>query len=876
MTLTSAFPFRAITLPTLALLLAACGGGGGDGSVVELRGTLSIPPYHTVDTSLNDPRAPFLSNRDFADAQRLGNPVVVGGFVTAEPTGRLDDRFRSEPDPFDTYRVRLTAGQRATLYIADFQAGRNEVDLVLWRADGWSGQALPELADASIGAVPVQQVRAPDNGEFFLDVQAALGTSKYVLTIGSSIQSLQEMGYPEPIRPHRPMVANQVLLQLHQESTDIGTNRHDISSSTLFARQLVDTPGLSILGGDAERGFLLSLDSGRTAGDVLNPLSLGNDRRTPGADHERHLRNPAMDLAVGLTRHPAVRQATPNYVYQLQNLPDDRLYPLQWHYPMVSLPSAWGITTGSPNVVVAVLDSGVFLSHPDLSDQLTTNGMQGDGWNFVAWPSGTTGPNPMDPGDGPLPGSSSWHGTLVAGIVGAATNNSIGIAGAGRDIAVMPVRVCGQGGACTLYDVVQGVRYAAGLPNDSGTLPSRPADVINLSLGGPAASDMTAALYRQICDAGILVVAAAGNTSSSEPVYPASYPCVISVAALDARARRAPYSSFGPHIDLAAPGGDMRVDTTADGYPDGILSTHVNDIAGIPQASYEFRQGTSMAAPHVSGILGLMRSLNPTITADVFQQWLAQGLLTDRVGEMGNAIRTNQHGYGLINALKAVQQAGQDPTPLILVSPGQLQFGAFTGPREVDVSAIGGQVRITGADGNRSWIQVTPTQVDDHGLGTYRVSVDTADLMPGAYSGEVIFRSEDAPSAAIGIGLLIEAPDQAQPEDAGPHYILLLDPDTFETRAQAEVRAADGQYRFSLRAEPGQYYVLAGSDLDNDGRICTTGEACGAYVNLDQLTLIELKPGEIQHIGFVTGFRSGVENQGLEAVTQKLPQRSRR
>lgn len=161
----------------------------------------------------------------------------------------------------------------------------------------------------------------------------------------------------------------------------------------------------------------------------------------------------------------------------------------------------------------------------------------------------------------------------------------------------MPVRVLGIGGG-TSYDVLQGVRYAAGLSNDSGTVPSTAAHIINLSLGGAGFSSVAQDTYTEARNAGVIIIASAGNSDTSTPNYPAAYAGVVSVSAVDKSKEKAWYSNFGATIDVAAPGGD-----TSTVKADGVYSTLADDTTGTRQADYVYYQGTSMAAPHMAGVV---------------------------------------------------------------------------------------------------------------------------------------------------------------------------------------------------------------------------------------------------------------------------------
>ena len=324
--------------------------------------------------------------------------------------------------------------------------------------------------------------------------------------------------------------------------------------------------------------------------------------------------------------------ASLNYYVRPLAVPDDVYYNRQrWHYEMINLPAAWERGLGD-GVVVAVVDTGIRRNHPDLSSQLVT------GYDFVrnlgqAGDGNGIDPNPEDPGDSNDGSPSSFHGTHVAGTVAAASNNSAGVAGVAWNAKIMPLRALGIGGGTT-YDVQQAVRYAAGLPNDSGGVPARPADVINLSLGGGGFSSVDQAVYAQVAEKGIILVSAAGNQSSSQFSYPASYDGVISVSAVNINKARASYSNFGSRVDIAAPGGDSSTrDVNGDGVPDLILSTSADDSNSFGiRDSYALLQGTSMASPHVAGVVALMKSIYPALTIGDFEE-LPGAVTTPLVGD---------------------------------------------------------------------------------------------------------------------------------------------------------------------------------------------------------------------------------------------------
>jgi serine protease len=299
-------------------------------------------------------------------------------------------------------------------------------------------------------------------------------------------------------------------------------------------------------------------------------------------------------------------------------VPNDPLYPQQWALtdPVggVNAPSAWDLQIGSPNVIVAVVDTGL-TAHPDLAGRILP------GYDFISDPAmagdgNGRDPDASDPGDGTtnnecgdgVPGEpSSFHGTFVSGIIAANTNNATGISGLDWGALILPVRVLGKCGG-TFDDIVDAVTWSAGLPVVGVPLNPYPARVINMSLGGPTGCPQ--ALQDAINSAlaqGVVIAVAAGNESTDATTSaPANCSGVIAVGASTRQGDRASYSNFGARVDLSAPGGDGVVQ-------DWILSTG-NDSSGPGNPIYEFAIGTSAATPYVAAAASLMIARNANLT----------------------------------------------------------------------------------------------------------------------------------------------------------------------------------------------------------------------------------------------------------------------
>ena len=364
-------------------------------------------------------------------------------------------------------------------------------------------------------------------------------------------------------------------------------------------------------------------------------------------------------------------------------VPNDTMYGQQWHYfePLggINLPAAWDVTTGASSVTVAVVDSGV-LPHADLAARLVP------GYDFVsdvatANDGDGRDANASDPGDHGCDGApSSWHGTHVAGTIGAASRNGAGVAGVDWASRILPVRALGRCGGYT-SDIVDGMRWAAGVAVPGVPANANPARVMNLSIGADAAcSAVFQGAVNDVIARGTVVVAAAGNQGRDVALtQPASCSGVIAVAATTRGGARAPYSNFGSKVAIAAPGGSGG---------DGVYSTF-NAGATTPGAdSYGWMQGTSMAAPHVSGVVSLMLAVAPALTPAQVLQRLQQGA---RAFPAGSDCTTATCGAGIVNA--AASLAGLAPsTGTWTRIAGEWQSFAVSGTQTVRYGA------------NASWI----------------------------------------------------------------------------------------------------------------------------------------------------------------------------
>lgn len=884
-----------------ALWMSGCGGGGsgGDGGAappaggVTLSGTVTVQALSRVDSDTNDPDAPVTRNDDPASAQVLDAPAVLGGHVAAP--GSLSSRFGPDGDPFDVFRVDLAAGQRVRL---EFLASTSrDFDLGLFDLDG-------ELVDASTSPISaIETVTAPADGGYFVVVQAFAGEGNYRLVVppapvtGARSDERSDAGDPSPTRldgsavsrratddggrraPAAAVLPDAFIVRPAQTASDDAlplSGRVERDAARALAAEMLAAgfePASTSAAQAARRDVVVGRGADGAPGEAALAAGVEQRWRLPPERREQALRAlglppeararlhapedrdvtfdarwQALMVAKRLMQHPAVEAATPDLWLQTQ-ASNDPLRPFQWAHDRMAVAEAWRETRGgrSPDpVIVAVVDTGVFLAHEDLRDRLVS------GYDFISDPERARDgdgidPNPDDPGDSPRPGESSWHGTHVAGIVAATADNALGVAGIAPEAQVMPVRVLGVGGG-TLFDVLQGIRFAAGLPNDSGTLPPQAADIINLSLGGGVADPVSEALFREVAARNIVVVAAAGNFARGEVEFPARYDDVFAVGASDARGQRAPYSNFGAGLDLLAPGGDLR--QTVDGASGGVVSTLVDDRSGTRRSDYGWYQGTSMAAPALAGVLALGRAIKPDLSPAEVRTLLESGALTNA------DVRTDASGWGELDAFVAVSRiralASGEPLPNRLVASAAL---VDFGPVEVSRTL---RLRNPGATGpvtfsvSADWLTVSPLAVDARGLGDYQLRVNRSLLAPDSrVETEVTFSQPD--TTPVTVRVRAERSATTLNDSVGRAYVLLLDEQAEVVDAVA-IATSSGRASFEFRdVAPGRYRLVAGTDMNGDLFICDPFEACGAYPTGSLPEAFDVT-GDRANLDFTVGF----------------------
>ena len=786
------------------LLLTACGGGGGGGGGSQppagsgkVQGALQVSSTNKVEHEPN-------SSVGAAQALAAGDSVV-GSAAVIEATS---DLVPTGQPVHDFYRLSVGAENvRIVLTMAQNDTGAHDLDLFLLNDSGntllTSSEGFDQLTET---------VTTPGPGTYIVGVRAFKGASDYLLSAGTTSTSSSFDRETTPAGAE--FVAGELLVKYRQSA---------LTQSLAAKHNMVPQ---SHVWNDVH---LMKLAEPTRA--LATPANGARKMNGPGHEKNEAIAR-TLEALRKLRNDPSVAYAEPNYIRRALAVPNDEFYKFQWHYPAINLPQAWDVaTTRGQGTIVAVIDTGILKGHPDLQGQLV------DGYDFISSASnaadGDDGrdADPEDPGDGNRPGESSYHGTHVAGTVAAATNNTKGVAGVAWNAKVMPLRVLGKQGGSDV-DIIEAIKFAARLTNGSGTLPPIKADVINMSLGGSGSSQTTQDVITAARAAGVIIVAAAGNDNSSQLFYPASYAGVISVSAVAYDLKRAPYSNFGSEIDIAAPGGDTSADLNGDNFADGVLSLLKDDSSNPAKFNFVFYQGTSMASPHIAGVMALMRGVNSTITPNQVDDLISSGKITTDLGTPG---RDNIFGHGLVDANKAVVEAknvgggGPPPTGSVLsLSASSLDFDSFLDRLGVSVSnAGGGTLNISGVTSDQTWLTVAPTT----GVAPLQlnVTVNRAGLADGVYTGTISVVSDaTVPNLTKTIAVSMRVSSSAGAGDVGTVFVLVIDPATGNSVAQSETnRAAD--YRFSITGvAAGTYDIFAGTDRDNDDLICDIEDACGS------------------------------------------------
>ncbi|MFL1406033.1 S8 family serine peptidase [Marinobacter sp. M1N3S26] len=822
-------------------------------------------------------------DRDYADLWRVndGNwpagsdgivtlpvPATVGGYLSHASGSDSSGRLYPE-DNTDTYVAPMVNGDRYVLQcFSSLGLDEDGLDVTL-ALDGTDDNSdacgSGGIYDGGSGNVQVTVSTNSDSGPL-----------RYVLTIvPQGSLSTFDVRWPEPdLRVDEAIVTGPVAFA----ST--------LSSSGLRASSVMEV-GRSI-GPDT---WHVRRDEGVNA---LSARSTGAS--DPRAETIEWIRGMREDFGL---------EVDPNYLLNTATVPgndpyynttnDDTGLDDNWNLKQIKVDTAWTqIGTWGQDVGVAIMDTGLYSTdmdnygswHEDLAANVVVEGGLLD---FVSADydvdddTGRDG-NPATP---PTPGaeSTSYHGTHVAGIV-AAEDNSLGTVGIAHQATILPYRVLGvdpvtgDDGTGAVSDLIDAINNA--VDRNGNAEGGDDVDVINLSLGGlPPLLPVQTATDRAYDD-GILVVAAGGNSGDASAVYPAANRRVVGVGATNRSGELASYSNYGQSVDLLAPGGAL---------DDGIL----NAYGEVDGEIYGYLAGTSMAVPHLSGVYALVKGVNPGLTPDQFRaQMIARNLTTMMYTYNSEAVNYSyaSHGAGLLDADAALQDPTAFPT-VVSAWPRVLEISSSGNESTVlleilkddaeNVPVVSGEPMIPDS--------FEMTDGDGQAIGnndpipeSLRIRVDPDALPPSReVSGniEIEHTAENGSTRTLIVPVYVQSTDEQEDRSAGRHYVLLLDADDFNSSRSMQVvaREDNGEYEYSMDGvTPGDYILVAGTDLDSNGFICENGEACAEYPSAGSREVISISEGETLRLDMTTSFRRptiaemGLPRYGFEGYP--VPDRS--
>ena len=731
---------KVFVLSILALALSGCGGSSESSDsqydgLVSIQGSIEVKADTSIDRDVEGSCSTLTpQNNSIDQAQQISNPNNVGGYLNGlhQDLGICQEY---EQDLDDYYRVSLVEGQSISLsvFAADDNNVAFDVSLELRTVSS------PDLiaSEITISEPGAKSLSVNETDEYYVRVSALEDSYAVLYTLSLSQSLSADQLRRLNLASSTDFVPGEVLLIQKEEAKKASSSKRSALNS-LASDAFIAKHDLKFSKRAGEKAKLYHFD---ILGSNIAFRSSNSSSGRQGSLLEKKIET--LKVIDALQQEDGVLVAEPNYYRQAAFVPNDNFYTQQWNLSMLNLEEAWDVATGE-GVVVAVIDSGVNPDHPDLAGQITNSS-----YDFIS-DSDYSGD-----GDGfdsdPRDLSTTQHGAHVTGIVAAKTGNGEGIAGVAYDSEIMALRVLGveneegisQG---TDADLANAILYAGGLDNDSGQVPTQAADIINLSLGGGGYSDTLKRAIEAVIAEGTIVIAAAGNESSSQSLYPAAFDGVIAVSSITPDLELSGFSNFGAYIDVAAPGGDTQGSQSSI----GILST----VSGSSYAEY---LGTSMAAPHISGVAALMMSVNPDLDASSFTYALENGLLTDVIGD------ENHFGYGLINAHKAVAWASGNvdiPDELYYFPKTFSFFNELVNAKLYLSNTGSGNLRVTHvgpSDLDESWLDVSRATVDNEGLGTYDIEINSAQIPVNTFKkGSLLVRYQinEGDSQEVEIGVL--------------------------------------------------------------------------------------------------------------------------
>jgi len=831
------------------LSLVACSSGSDNGATKNtptfaVSGTITIEPNSAIDADVMESNELQEQNNSFDTPQFISNPVILGGYLSGNE-GEYQTGESYYKDTKDFFRVSLLKGQqiRLTTFLADPESTSINVDLFL-RPE--NDQAV-DAGNLSFDNSSTQTLSVIQEGVYIIELSAQEDNSSPMLYTLSVSQTLFSGGGVQTSMLNTNFVSGEVLVKFKKK-----TAIKSLSSTQQEPPQIITKHNLlhqRNVGGLATVYELEQLSASRS---MTFESALSN---TPLAS-ELNAKWQTLNVIEQLKLDSSVLIAEPNYIYKATAVTprtNDSELSRQWNLPMIQIPAAWEASTGA-GVVIAVIDTGIDANHLDLKNNIGI-----DGYDFISDPSAAGDGDGLD--SDPNDTGVFFHGSHVAGILAAEGDNNLGVAGVAYNATLMPLRVLGTNNEGANSDIANAILYAAGLENASGTIPSKKADIINLSLGGPDRSFVLEQAINAALEEGLIIIAAAGNDGSSASFYPAAFDGVVGVSSVTDNKTLSTFSNHGTYIDVTAPGGTGLGDSLLDGFQDGILSTFM-------ASEYVEYVGTSMATPHVAGVAALMKSLNTNLEQSSFTAALASGALTD---DLANR---ELFGSGLINAAKAVNWALTEQGEAIILPSLSIfptQFG-FVGANTISSLFLdnpgSGSINIISISPSDDWIEVSEfdaDSVDESGLGKYRVRVNNTVLdINSVNSGDIsiLYKIDDGDVKVLTIDVFNSNTVQTD-SSVGALFVSLYHIDE-NAEGKPLVRFAlvgsiksDNQYSYSFPRVPnGEYLLKAGTNNDLDAETFDNGEARGQYPPFTTTEFIKVDGGSLTGLDFGVQYQS--------------------
>ena len=800
--------------------------------IYGISGTLILENNFMLDGDTDDPNNYVEENDSIDEAQFLEIPGNVSGWVHGSvPADSGRDRN-------DYYEVELDGTPHSLILYAGGRTGllREDLDLFLLDSDGtiiYTSNQPGVVTQESITTVDEDGTYYIQVEPWFSDLNLGAG---YMLSVAPATEasyrlSQSESGFDNEFK------FGEAIVKLKESPDD--------DSPQDIADKLIADGHFEISAGAPNREFLAKFDvSDAIVGDevtIYGETKSFKNRRMA----ERYL---TTTMIKELERLDEIDIAVPNYRFEVLATPNDPNYDDQWHYENIQLPDAWDVTTGSDDVVVAFIDSG-YIDHPDLVDRLLER-EDGSiaGYDFVSDPASSADGDGIDPDA--FDSHFSSHGTFVAGIIGAETDNDEFTAGVSWESRLMPVRALGLFGS-TEFILIQSVRYAAGLENDSGEIPDPKASVANISIGTSGCPRYNrplshSALWDDVSaeafENGTLLVWASGNSGcpNIRDIWHL-YEYTIVIGSTDSSDQRVPSSNYGEELMFVAPGQSVfSIASNSTSHGTNILS------------------GTSFSAPHVVGVMALMLGANENNTVyDVYHllrgthpEWDEGPPVMDLL-EPGRDLET---GYGLIDAKKAVDGAAAITGGLGLIKEPRLRI-----PKKVAIipsyqnhvelayvnAGFGGEpLELTHVTSSEDWISGT---VDES--GRFVLSVDRSKLPAPELGGQrealITVHSNGGSKSMTALALI---PHPGETGDIGTVYMAAIPLDNQNPVLEAQLDTSSGEFTFGWEDITYDDYIIVAFTNKSGVGGCALGfgEMCGIYGDaIDSVNngpFLELRP----------------------------------